>query len=70
MADERKGTAATKAKNKYNDKTYDRINFVVLKGQKQVIADYAAKDGKSINGYIKSAIKGKIKADTGDDISL
>ncbi len=62
--------AQKKATAKYMKNNLDEIKIRVAKGQKQVIADYAAKDGKSINGYIKSAIQGKIKADTGEDVSL
>ena len=62
--------AMLRAINKYQKEKCDEIKIRVAKGQKQVIADYAARDGKSINGYIKSAIQGKIKADTGDDVTL
>ena len=44
-------------KNKYNDKTYDRINLTVYKGEKAVIAEHAAKRGESVNGFIQRAIK-------------
>lgn len=62
--------AQKKATAKYMKNNLDEIKIRVAKGQKQVIADYAAKDGKSLNGYIKTAIQGKIKADTGDDVTL
>lgn len=64
------GKPSTKAKNKYNAKAYDSLRIVVPKGQKTVIADYAERDGKSVNSYVKTAIKAKIKADTGDEIEL
>lgn len=62
--------AQKKATAKYMKNNLDEIKIRVAKGQKQVIADYAAKDGKSLNGYIKTAIQGKIKADTRDDVTL
>lgn len=62
--------AATKAKNKYNAKAYDRLNIIVPKGKKQVIEGVAKSQGESINGYVKKAVRGQIKADTGNDIEL
>ena len=62
--------AGQKAVNKYVRNNYDRINFTVLKGKKAVIQDIAEQQGKSVNGYIKEAVEGKIKADTGQDIEL
>ena len=55
---------------KYVKNNYDRINFTIPKGKKDIIQDIAEKQGKSVNGYIKEAVEGKIKADTGQDIEL
>lgn len=41
---------------RYNKKTYDRINVIVKKGQRQVIKDFAASQGKSLNRFIYDAI--------------
>ena len=62
--------AGQKAVNKYVKNNYDRINFTISKGKKDIIQDVAEKQGKSVNGYIKEAVEGKIKADTGQDIDL
>ena len=62
--------AGQKAVNKYVKNNYDRINFTISKGKKDIIQDIAEKQGKSVNGYIKEAVEGKIKADTGQDIDL
>ncbi len=62
--------AGQKAVNKYVKNNYDRINFTVAKGKKDVIQCIAEQQGKSVNGYIKEAVTGKIKADTGQDIDL
>lgn len=43
-------------KNRYNNKTYDRINLTVPKGQKEVIKAYAEAHGESLNGFIQKAI--------------
>ena len=51
------GKTSAAVKNKYNDKTYDRINLTVYKGEKAVIAEHAAKRGESVNGFIQRAIK-------------
>lgn len=50
------GTAATKAKNKYNAENYERISLVVDKGQKDIIKAHAEKNGESVNGFINRII--------------
>lgn len=62
--------AGQKAVNKYVKNNYDRINFTIEKGKKTVIQAIADEQGKSVNGYIKEAVKAKIKADTGRDVEL
>ncbi len=52
----------TKAKNKYNAKTYDRISFFVLKGDKDKIKSAAENVGESVNGYIKKAVDNRIES--------
>ena len=42
---------------RYNKKAYDRINIVVKKGQRQIIKDFAASQGKSLNRFICDAIE-------------
>ena len=44
--------AQKEATARYNEKTYDRINIIVRKGQRQIIKDYAARQGKSLNRFI------------------
>lgn len=52
------GTAATRAKNKYNAKAYDRLIITVPKGHKETIDATAKKHGyKSRNEFILAAIK-------------
>lgn len=48
--------AATKAKNKYNAKTYDRLYPFVKAGYKSKIEDAAKAAGQSLNDYIVTAI--------------
>lgn len=62
--------AQKRAVAKYNAKSYDRLELKVAKGKKDIIQGIAEKQGKSVNGYIKEAVEGKIKADTGQDIDL
>ena len=63
-----------KANKKWNDKNlkekYDRIQLVVKKGSKQIIEEAAKANNESVNGYIKTAVKLKIKADTGSEADL
>lgn len=48
--------AKIKANNRYTAKAYDRINFVVPKGQREVIQRYAAERGMSTNAFIQQAV--------------
>ena len=53
----------TKASQKYNEKTYERVYLHVLKGQKEIIAAHAAAQGESVNAFINRAIKNQIALD-------
>ncbi len=50
------GTPATKAKNKYNCKAYDRLNVNVPKGDRDVIQAAAAALGISLNQFVTRLI--------------
>lgn len=54
-------------KNRYNDKAYDRINLVVLKGKKDVIKAYAESNGESVNAFINRAIDEAMQKGSADD---
>ena len=56
--------AQKEATARYNKKAYDRIDVVVKKGQRQVIKDFAASQGKSLNGFICDAIYEKMNEDS------
>ena len=49
--------AQKEATARYNKKAQDRIDVVVKKGQRQVIKEFAAKQGKSLNRFICDAIE-------------
>lgn len=49
--------AQKEATARYNKKAYDRINVIVRKGQRQIIKDFAASQGKSLNRFICDAIE-------------
>lgn len=49
--------AQKEATARYNKKAYDRIDIIVKKGQRQVIKDFAASQGKSLNRFICDAIE-------------
>ena len=59
------GKAATRAKNKYKAKAYDRIEVVVPKGRKETIQDHAAAVGQSINAYVVQAVDERMERDKG-----
>jgi len=56
-----KGSASTKAKNKYNKENYDRLYICVKKGEKDLYLDIAKNAGyHSLNEFVVSAIEDKI----------
>jgi len=57
------GKTSSASKNKYNAKAYDRINFVVPKGQKSIIQAAAQKSGESVNSYISRAVRLQLEKD-------
>ena len=58
--EKKQGTSATRAKNRYNSKNYDRIAVVVPSGEKEKISQYAKEHGfKSTNDFIVTAIREK-----------
>ena len=61
---EKQGTPQTKAKNKYNAKTYDSLRIIVKKGEKDKIKAHAEKHGESLNGFVNRAIVETIKRDS------
>lgn len=64
-----RGESATKAKNKYRDKNYDRMELAVPKGMKSFVEKVAKEQGyQSKNAYVVEAIKEKYMADTGKEI--
>ena len=52
--------AQKEATARYNKKTYDRIDLVVKKGQRQVLKDIATSQGKSLNRFILDAVEAEI----------
>ena len=61
------GKTSAAVKNRYNDKTYDRINLTVPKGDKEIIKAHAEKhDGGSVNGFIQRAIRETIERDNNE----
>lgn len=45
---------------RYNKKAYDRINIIVKKGQRQIIKDFAASQGKSLNRFILDLVEAEM----------
>lgn len=64
-----RGEAATRAKNKFRDKAYDRMELTVPKGAKAVVIQAAKNVKLSANAYVWEAIKEKYQKDTGEEIS-
>lgn len=57
------GKTSAAAKNRYNQKTYDRIGIVVKKGKKEIIKAHADAQGTSVNDFINRAIDEKMERD-------
>lgn len=55
--------AQKEATARYNKKAYDRIDVIVPKGKRQVIKDFAASQGKSLNRFICDAIDFQMNKD-------
>ena len=55
--------AQKEATARYNKKAYDRIDVIVKKGQRQIIKDFAASQGKSLNRFICDAIEYQMNMD-------
>ena len=58
--EDKKGTARTRASNKYNAKAYDRIAVQVKKGRREELKTIADGQGLSLNAFVLSAIDEKI----------
>lgn len=56
--------AQKEATARYNKKAYDRINIIVKKGQRQIIKDFAASQGKSLNRFVLDAIEYQMNKDS------
>ncbi|MBO4938705.1 MAG: antitoxin [Oscillospiraceae bacterium] len=52
--------AQKEATARYNKKAYDRIDVIVPKGKRQIIKDFAASQGKSLNRFICDAIESEM----------
>lgn len=63
MAENKNSAARIQANNRYNAKTYDRVNIAIPKGQKDVIKAHAEAMGESVNGFIGRAIIFTMEAD-------
>lgn len=50
------GKPATRAKNKYNARNYDRLNINVPQGDRELIRSIAEKNGMSINTFVTRLI--------------
>ncbi len=58
------GKASTRAKNKYRDKTYDRVEVTLPKGRKAEFSNHAIQRGESLNAFIGRAMVETMERDT------
>ncbi|MCM1200255.1 MAG: Arc family DNA-binding protein [Lachnospiraceae bacterium] len=57
------GSSSTRAKNKYNQKNYDRFILNLPKGEKERYKNIAKQSDMSLSSYIIEAVEEKIKKD-------
>ncbi|MDY5007538.1 antitoxin [Candidatus Allofournierella merdipullorum] len=62
------GKTSAKSKNAYNARAYDRISFVVPKGDGEKIKAAAAAAGQSTNAFIYAAVCNRMEREKGDKI--
>jgi uncharacterized protein (DUF1778 family) len=55
------GTPATRAKNKYQAKKYDRHSLLIPKGRKEIYQAAADASGQSLTAYIIEAIEQRME---------
>jgi len=53
----------TDYKNKWQAENCERISLIVPKGKKDIIKEFAASKGESINGFVNRAIDEAMKGD-------
>lgn len=46
---------------RYNKKAYDRINIIVKKGQREIIKEFASRQGKSLNRFVLDAVEAEME---------
>ena len=56
-------SSAIKYNNEYNSKAYDRINFILPKGEKEKVRAAADQAGQSVNAYIAQALAERMTRD-------
>ncbi|MBQ9459780.1 MAG: ABC transporter ATP-binding protein [Oscillospiraceae bacterium] len=52
---------------RYVKQHYDRISVTVPQGKRDLIKDYAAAVGESVNGYINKAVDERMERETADE---
>lgn len=59
--------AQQRAHDKYNKKTYDRLEMKVYKGEKEKIVAHAKEHDGSLNKFLNRAVEETIKRDCAND---
>ena len=58
-----------KYNNKFNAEKYDRINYTIEKGKREILKAAAARRGVSVNAYINAAVDDALARDAAKDCS-
>ena len=60
---------SSEVKNRYMRKAYDRINILVARGDRELIKQAAAAQGKSVNQFIKDLIYNNLQTTPSNKIT-
>ena len=62
------GKTSSAAKNRYNNKAYDRVTMVIPKGRKADLQAAADRAGESVNSYVIKAVLSRMGVTDWDDL--
>ena len=70
MSDTGKKFDKVKYNNSFNKESYDRFSLMLPKGKKEIIQEYAKRNGESINAFVNRAIDEALAKAEGGNLHL
>ena len=62
------GKTSSAAKNRYNNKAYDRVTIIIPKGHKADLQTAAERAGESVNSYVIKAVLSRMGVTDWDEL--